>query len=205
MSDGSWRFGSSSFSSAPRSNSRYYSNFNFLSVEIAASRVPTSGVVMLLLPGITICVAQVMSYFFPMKSDGRMTVGITGVLATVAFNWIILQVSPAVAYMTKMVLLSMCCILLCLLNVLIQSFFRSVFSAVELLRKVFSPEFALFYNSFIGNRKQRRAKKTVLIRARAATAATILNSKSLLSKRRKALAYRRSRCFAALSSDFRIG
>jgi hypothetical protein len=105
-------------------------------VEIAATRVATSGVVMLLLPGVTICVAQVMSYFFPMKSDGRMTVGITGVLATVAFNWIILQVSPAVAYMTKMVLLSMCCIMLCLMNVLIQSFFRSVFSAVELLRKV---------------------------------------------------------------------
>ena len=136
VSDGSWSFDTALFSSTTRSSSRFYTNFNFLTVEIPASRIATSGVIMLLLPGITICVAQVMSYFFPMKSDGRMTVGITGVLATVAFNWVILQVSPSVAYMTKMVLLSLCCILLCLLNVLVQSFFRSVFSAVELLRKV---------------------------------------------------------------------
>jgi hypothetical protein len=137
LSDGGWEFRSISFSSAPRTDSRFYANFNFLTVQIAGSRVATSGVVMLLLPGIAICIAQVVSYFFPMKSDGRITVGITGILVTVAFNWIILQVSPAVAYMTKMMLLSLCCILLCLVNVLIQVFFRSIFSAVELLRKVF--------------------------------------------------------------------
>ena len=44
-------------------------------------------------------------------------------------------VSPAVAYMTKVTLLSMSAMILCLVNLIIQAFFRSVFSAIELLRK----------------------------------------------------------------------
>jgi hypothetical protein len=80
-------------------------------------------------------VAQVVSFFFPLKSDSRMTVAITGLVAVITFNFVLVQLSPPVSYMTKMTLISMWAILICLLNLVIQTFFRSVFYAAELLRK----------------------------------------------------------------------
>ncbi len=133
-SDGNWEF--NSLQQVPlNQSSNIYARWQFLGVTVRASRIATYGMVVLLFPGIAICIAQIVAYFIPLKSDARISICVTGLLAIITFNFVLVQLSPPVSYMTKMTMLSVCAMSICLFNLIVQAFFRSVYFAAELLRK----------------------------------------------------------------------
>ena len=89
-SDGSWNFKSLQQSTLP-SDSSLYPNWQLLQITVSGSRVTTNSVIVLLFPGVVICLAQVLSYVFPLKSDSRMGVAITGIFATITYNFVLVQ------------------------------------------------------------------------------------------------------------------
>jgi hypothetical protein len=134
-SDGTWKFRAIQLMNTPNTNTMLYANSSFLYVTVVGDRISTFTVVVLLLPCIAICLAQVVSFFFPLKSDWRMSVCVTGLFAIITFNFVLVQLSPPVSYMTTMTLLSLCTTCVCLLNLVFQTFIRSIFGAIELIRK----------------------------------------------------------------------
>jgi hypothetical protein len=134
-SDGTWEFTSIQALSTQSRRNRLHSNASFLQVVVHGSRISSFSIVVLVLPSVAICLAQIVAYFFPLKSDWRMSVCITGLFAIITFNFVLVQLSPPVSYMTTMTMLSLCTTFICLFNLIVQTFIRSIFSAVELIRK----------------------------------------------------------------------
>jgi hypothetical protein len=101
LSDGSWDFTGYTQQTANQSTG-LYADWQLLNVLVEGARLATYNVVILVLPIAAICVAQVVTFFFPLKSDARMSVSVTGLIAIITFNFVLVQVSPPVSYMTKM-------------------------------------------------------------------------------------------------------
>jgi gamma-aminobutyric acid receptor subunit beta len=139
-SDGNWNFPSISQSVTVTKSSLIYINYALLSTDVIAQRISTFGVALLLIPLMMICALHVCCFLFPLKADSRTTVAATGFISSLTFNFVVNQIAPPVGYLTKISYCALFTIIFSLLNLIIQSIFRNIYSATEMLSSVSTPK-----------------------------------------------------------------
>eukprot|EP00741_Cyanophora_paradoxa_P020810 tig00021312_g20089.t1 len=79
-----------------------HANYNILTTSWKARRIRTYNVVNLLIPLLLICLSVIFTFFQPVESDNRVVACETALLGTLAFSFVLADMSPPVSYMTKM-------------------------------------------------------------------------------------------------------
>ncbi len=71
-------------------------NYDLLHTVVRAHRISTYNVIQIFFPLVVICLAQILTYFLPIKSDARISVCLSGLVATITFNFVVCHIFFAV-------------------------------------------------------------------------------------------------------------